>query len=1149
MRFIHRNFVVKANRRFLGKANRLRIFSFALLGLFLSMGCTGDPIDTDGSVTESNDGGGSIWLVFDAGDNATNNPDASVPSASDAGVELDAGDPSAFSPVVVEAVSPPTGALEGGYRVRVDGDGLSPESRVFFGDNEADQLIFVTVRSLTCRVPPGTTPGPTTVRVEDPLGVGELEGAFTYFSPVTLETIDPNVGNTSGGTSVTVTGEGLHEDMLLLLGGREAVDIEVAADGLSATLSTPNAAGPGRVDVEAFDGFGSSVLHLAFTYESALDLSSVEPSFLYTAPDNFIDVYGAGFTDETIISLNGETATIDNLISESRLRVAIPQELLGFVDVSAQSTTAIATLEDAFFVAAAPSTDFEVTAAIPNRADVLGGDEVTLLGGGLLNTTSVSINGMPALGFEVTDDNSLIFITPAGQEGTATITVTTEEGSTTYDGFSFYTPFEIENVVPSTGPVAGGTLVTITGRNFAPDADVYFNGIEAIDVQWTDDTTLVATTPVGSSGYAEVSVHQNEEVTTLADAFFFATELHVLGVLPTRGGISGGTYVEVSGSGFLSGNVEVRFGGLPGTELVVISDHKLHTVTPASPSGIVDVEIQSATASSNAPDAFTYFDPTFLAGGTRGGEIDGAIYLTALDALTGLPIPGLTVYLGTEGASEHFTTTNVMGQATLSGPDIVGPQTITVGGEGYEYASLVDVNAAEVTVYLQPLNLAPPSSGTPPPGPPPATIRGRVFGFAKEFFDPAALGPDEIALAMVTTTARDEFSGIPYPGGDNVVFVEGGEYFIANSRPGRLAVVALAGIYNLTTTEFRMRQMGVRRNVYPQFGVDLEDQDITLSIPLDVDIDVSLPDAPVGQFEGGPTITRVVPFLRFGGEGALAYTTAIDASRNHVIENMPDVPGEMLTFIAGAYTTNRNDYGSPNHRNPLTEEGTATIVEGESTAIGSLTDWAATDELGNILVENSIFVVTLPNGSKWAAQVLTATDNNTLLLKDRPPVSGSNLKYHIGDPSYPSSEVVQDGVGDLTGGVTIQPVLGLPEQLSPLANGVLGPDRELRWKAAPGQQPTFNRIYVYDPYNWSMLWSFYIDGTRTKVPIPMIPPSVYEVGIDGAPADIQSGLYFWQHNAMYVPGFEYNNWNYIDIGRNARRSWTTDVIRFVYGGN
>ena len=89
-----------------------------------------------------------------------------------------------------------------------------------------------------------------------------------------------------------------------------------------------------------------------------------------------------------------------------------------------------------------------------------------------------------------------------------------------------------------------------------------------------------------------------------------------------------------------------------------------------------------------------------------------------------------------------------MGQATLSGPDVHGPQTITVGGECWETGTVVDVNASEVTVYLQYICSAPPSSGGGGGGPPPQRFRV-MSPDLQRVFDPAALGSDEIALAVV----------------------------------------------------------------------------------------------------------------------------------------------------------------------------------------------------------------------------------------------------------------------------------------------------------------------------------------------------------------------------------------------------------------
>lgn len=1049
--------------------------------------------------------------------------------------EFDAGP----SPIIVDAVTPPDGPLFGGERVRVDGDFFTPESRLFFGDNEADQVLFLNSTSLTGRVPQGLTPGPVRVCVENELGRGCLAGGYTYFSPVTVTDISPNTGSTAGGEPVTLTGEGFTPDMIVLIGGRQAVDLEVAEDRASATLLTPPADIPGRADVEAIDTFGRSVLALGFTYNAELSLTDVEPRVIESGTTPTVDLFGSGFDDAITVEIGGQPAAVENLINSSRVRVRAPAGLTGSNTIVVTKGAESATLEDALYVVAPGVGALTIDWASPLSGDIEGDTVVFLAGEGFTDVTSVTVGGTEAEEFTILSDRSLSLVTPAGTVGPADIEVVTASSSATFTGFGYLVPLDVDSVDPASGPAEGGTAVTISGRNFGAGATVTIGGIPALDVVVVDDTTITATTPSGTSGPATVAVVSEGTRATLAEGFLFETDLKILSVRPARGGISGNTFVTISGAGFSRGTPTVTFGQLPATDVTVVSDNLLHARTPFNQPGVVNVVLDRGAESDAALQAFTYFNPANVVGGTRGGQVNGAVYLTALDSFTGAPIEGGVAFLGTQGGGISAVT-NIIGQATLSGPEVVGPQTVSIIAEGYEYATVVDVDAAEVTLFLQPLNLVPqPGGGTPPPPPIPPTIRGRVFGFAKEFFDPAALGPDEIAVALVVTTARDEFSGTPNPGGENAVFAEGGEFFIANARVGRLAVVALAGIFNLDTGEFRMRQMGVRRNVYTEYGTDLVEQDIELTISLDQNIDLSMPDAPVQVNANGPTVTRVLPFLRFGGEGALAYTSAVQVTRNHPLQTMPDVPGELLTFIAGAYTTDGAGL--------VTEQGTLSMVAGEAVALGTGTNWDVADFFGNLLVEGAILVVDGPGGQKWATTISRSLGSGEILLETRPPFSATNVTYHIGNPTYPSSEVVQDGVGDLIGGVTIQPVLGIPEPTSPSPNGVLQ-DRTLRWRAAPGQQPTVHLMYVYDPVEFANLWTFYVDGSRTKVPLPRLPDNIDELGLDVNPPDLRAWGYAWQHTAIYSPGLDFENFSYIDIGTRSRRAWTTNVNFFTFGG-
>ena len=1131
--------------------------------LIAALGCP-DPVQPAQSVAA--DGGETVFVFFDAG-----SPQAPVDAGrtdADGGpapVTTDAG-PTAPSNVGLDSVSPSTGVLPGGYRVRLSGYGFTPDTQVFFGEVEADQVLYLTEFAITCRVPAGITPGPVQVRVENPLGNASAENLFTYFSPVTLTDLTPASGSSQGGTRVTVSGETLSDDMIVLVGGRQAISVDANEEGTEATFVTPPG-NAGRVDVVALDPFGASTLRLAFMYRSALELNSLSPSAVVVGSNNKVDLRGAGFDTETTIRIGTLDAPVENLISDERMRVEVPSQLsVGLYDVTAQRGDEISILEGRLLVTPENAEDnLVIYGAVPGHADVLGGTEIELFGAGFDSVTQVEVGSAAATSFEVVNDNAIKLVVPPAVAGPATLHVIDgADQRASWEGFAYQEKLALTAISPESGPTAGGIAFTLSGRDFNDDVDVFIGGVLVADLEIVSSTEASGTIPAGSSGRVDVEARRGNERARLDNAFIFEAELQALGVSPVRGGMGGGTYVVVRGQGFTvenetatlgadggaaSGDIEVLFGEESALDIEVLSDNLIAVRTPPNMPGVVGITVRKVGSESVAYRAFTYFDPTFLLGGTRGGPIEGALYVTALDAFMGMPIPDLACFVGRDGITPYIAKTDMLGQCTLSGPDLRGPQTVTVAGEGWEYATLVDVNASEITVYLQPTTLAGnPGGGSAPPPPPPATVRGRVTGFAKEFFDPAALSPEEMAIAVVVTTARDEFSGTPDPGGENVVFSEGGEYFIANARPGRVALVALAGIYNLSTSEFRLRQMGVRRNVYPQFGVNLTEQDIELNIPLDQSVELSLPDAPVRAVGGegdGPTITRVVPFLRFGGEGSLAYTDAVNATRNHDLETMPDLPGEMLTFIAGAYTTDGSGL--------ITDSGTINLVAGDAFANGVGTSWGMTDFFGRPLVAGQILVVERPGEVPWATTVTNAISDTRILLARRPPFSGTGLRYHIGRPTYPSSEVVQDGNGDLVGGVTIQPVLGMPEPLSPEENGVMT-NRTLRWKAAPGQQPSTHMHYIIQYDDWfgggdlNVLWTFYIDGSRTKVPLPIIPDSLETLGLESMPNDLLPGGVAWQHMSIYSPGFDYENFSYVDIGSRGRRAWTTDVHFFVYPG-
>ncbi len=64
----------------------------------------------------------------------------------------------------------------------------------------------------------------------------------------------------------------------------------------------------------------------------------------------------------------------------------------------------------------------------------------------------------------------------------------------------------VTGIVPTSGPTAGGTAVTLSGANFQSGATVHFGTVAATGVTFSSATSLSAVTPAGAAGVVDVTV-------------------------------------------------------------------------------------------------------------------------------------------------------------------------------------------------------------------------------------------------------------------------------------------------------------------------------------------------------------------------------------------------------------------------------------------------------------------------------------------------------------------------------------------------------------------------------------------------------------------------------------------------------------------
>jgi hypothetical protein len=83
-------------------------------------------------------------------------------------------------------------------------------------------------------------------------------------------------------------------------------------------------------------------------------------------------------------------------------------------------------------------------------------------------------------------------------------------------------PPEITSISPGSGPIEGGTSVTINGRNFSKQASVMFGGLAVTSINVRNGKRMTVTTPANPSGAVDVTVNNPDaQSVTLVDGFTY----------------------------------------------------------------------------------------------------------------------------------------------------------------------------------------------------------------------------------------------------------------------------------------------------------------------------------------------------------------------------------------------------------------------------------------------------------------------------------------------------------------------------------------------------------------------------------------------------------------------------------------------------
>ena len=220
----------------------------------------------------------------------------------------------------------------------------------------------------------------------------------------------------------------------------------------------------------------------------------------------------------------------------------------------------------------------------------------------------------------------------------------------------------ITSITPSSGPVSGGTSVTIDGTNLASPTSVTFGGSPAA-VTGGGDTSITVTTPPGVAGLVDVAVSTAGGVATATGGFMYveAPEItsapsttFVKGVSDSFTVVATGTPTpSITSSGALPPGVTYSAGSLSGTALT----GGVYPIIFTASNGVEPDAIQHFTLTVNASPKITSAPTTTF---TKG--VTKSFTVTA----TGTPAPSI-VEAGSLPHGVTFKGHTLSGISTASG--------------------------------------------------------------------------------------------------------------------------------------------------------------------------------------------------------------------------------------------------------------------------------------------------------------------------------------------------------------------------------------------------------------------------------------------------------------------------------------------------
>ncbi len=437
-------------------------------------------------------------------------------------------------------------------------------------------------------------------------------------------------------------------------------------------------------------------------YETQPAVTGITPNTGAAEGGTPVTITGIGFTGATAVNFGATSlaAGAFTVVNDTTITCMSPAGTAGAVDVTvatSDGTSVVNNSTDQFTYTTPVGVVPSVTGISPTSG--AAGGTVTINGLGFVSgSTTVSFGSTPATNVTFVNATQITCTSPAGT-GTVDVRVSTPAGTSAInspaDRFTYAAAAAptVTGLDTKTGPVVGGTAVTITGTGFTGATGVKFGATSVAAGAFTviNDTTITCTSPAGTAGTVDVTVTTSggtSAINSPADQFTYTVAAPTVTGLDTKTGTTaGGTAVTITGTGF-TGATGVNFGttSVATGAFTVINDTTIMCHSPAGTVGTVDVRVTTlgGTSAINSPaDQFTYAAaavPTVTGLSTKTGITAGGTAVTIIG--TGFTGATGVKFGATSVAAGAFTVINDTTITCTSPAGTAGTVDVTVTTSG-----------------------------------------------------------------------------------------------------------------------------------------------------------------------------------------------------------------------------------------------------------------------------------------------------------------------------------------------------------------------------------------------------------------------------------------------------------------------------------